>query len=519
MTDSSLDLRQLAFDRTPSPSAATRQRRRWMTRFVIPGIIFAGFISLLTVATGMQMRSVPGVTVVPVITQRADVQQSGTVLFQAAGWIEPRPTAIRAAALTGGVVEELLVVEGQNVEAGETVAKLIATDAQLNVEHSRTMVEIRKAELQRVTADQVAAKLRLENPAHLDAELGDAENVLAQTVTEVEKLPFLIRTAEAEAEFALQNLASKKAAADAISATVLKQTERDQKSAQNSLEELRARQINLAKEASTLQTRVAALRRQKELLIEERRRVSETTAMVESAAAQVREAELRLRQAELALERTDIKAPVTGRVLRIMAAPGSRVMGLEELAGQSSSTVVEMYDPKRLQVRADVRLEDVSRVFPGAPVEIETAAVEGKLRGRVLLPTSTASVQKNTLEVKVELLDPPDFVSPEMLVKVSFLAPEIPESDSSSQTQTDQMFVPDSLVRDVDGQARVWIVDSQQLARQVTIQTGNTTPDGLRLVVSGLQMTDKLIASNPENLTDGTAVKIDGEDQSLGLRR
>jgi hypothetical protein len=83
-----------------------------------------------------------------------------------------------------------------------------------------------------------------------------------------------------------------------------------------------------------------------------------------------------------------------------------------------------MYEPSRLQVRADVRLEDVSRVIPGAPVEIETAAVQGVVKGRVLQSTSTANVQKNTLEVKVELLDPPEALSPEMLVKASFLAPE-----------------------------------------------------------------------------------------------
>ena len=34
------------------------------------------------------------VTVTPVIVTRADVQQEGTPLFQAAGWIEPQPSAV-----------------------------------------------------------------------------------------------------------------------------------------------------------------------------------------------------------------------------------------------------------------------------------------------------------------------------------------------------------------------------------------------------------------------------------------
>jgi hypothetical protein len=194
-------------------------------------------------------------------------------------------------------------------------------------------------------------------------------------------------------------------------------------------------------------------------------------------------------------------------------------MGLEELAGQSSSTILEMYDPQRLQVRADVRLEDVARVIPGAPVEVETAAFKGVLQGRVLLPTSLANVQKNTLEVKVELLNPPQTVSPEMLVKVAFLAPEDTKADSSAITQADQMFIPDSLVFDSDGQSYVWIVDGQQQARHVAIQRGDSTPDGMTHVMSGLQVTDKLIASGTEQLADGMNVRIQSEDQTLGLRR
>ena len=102
--------------------------------------------------------------------------------------------------------------------------------------------------------------------------------------------------------------------------------------------------------------------------------------------------------------------------------------------------------------------------------------------------------------------------------KVSFLAPEDPKADSSAITQTDQMFIPDSLVSDTDGQSYVWIVDGQQQARHVAIQRGHSTPDGLTHVISGLQVTDKLIASGVEQLADGINVKIRSEDQTLGLR-
>ena len=56
-------------------------------------------------------------------------------------------------------------------------------------------------------------------------------------------------------------------------------------------------------------------------------------------------------------------------------------MGTDPTAEHSSSTIVTLYDPNRIQVRADVRLEDVPLVVPGQPVQIETAWSRKPLRG------------------------------------------------------------------------------------------------------------------------------------------
>src|SRR6056297_2647368 len=119
MSESQLDLSRLALERSPSNAAPkTRRRRRWVSRYVIPPGILMGFVALLGAAAGRQFLPSPAVTVVPVIVKRGEVQQAGTPLFQAAGWIEPRPTSVSVAALAPGVVQELLVVEGQKITKG-----------------------------------------------------------------------------------------------------------------------------------------------------------------------------------------------------------------------------------------------------------------------------------------------------------------------------------------------------------------------------------------------------------------
>lgn len=516
MSASQTDLSKLVFDRSGANSGkSTRHRSRWISRYVLPGGILLGLVALLAAAAGRHVFPKPSVTVVPVIVMRSATQPAGTTLFQAAGWIEPRPTSISVPALAAGVLEELLVVEGQQVTKGESIARLIAIDAEIALRQAKATLAIREAERQRAASEHRAAIARLENPIHLQVQLADARSLLAKAMTESEKLPFQIRSASATVAFTRSSLEGKQAAQSAIAGVMVEQAVRDHTAAVAELEELQQRGPNLKREIDALQEKVEALETQRSLLIEERRQAEEAQAKMDSAAALCDEAGLQVQQAQLNLDRTIVRAPMDGRILRLVAMPGTRVMGLDQAAGQSSSTVVEMYDPMRLQVRADVRLEDVPLVTVGAPVAIETASSDSVIAGRVLQTTSSASVQKNTLEVKVELIDPPPAVGPEMLVTASFLAPER-TGGMSEPVETERIYAPGQLVLSEAEGDFVWIVDADSCAVQKSVTVGKAGPDGLVEIRTGLNPTDKLITSGTAQLSDGTEVLISGEDQALG---
>ncbi len=518
MSNAPLDLSQLALDRTPHSETTRVKPRRmpWLSRYVLPIGMLLGFITLLGVATGRRLLPSPSVTVVPVIVKRSEVHQAGTTLFQSPGWIEPRPTAISVAALTPGVIDELLVVEGQQVAMGEAIARLISIDAELIVAQAKNLLAIREGELNRVAAELEAAHIRVENPVHLQVNLADAQSNLAKAQTELAKLPFLLTAAEANVQYTLSSMEGKHSAGEAISGRVVAQAESEHARAHAELQELRSRKPNLQREVDALTDKVRAIDKQIDLLVEETRQVEEAKAKLQSAVAMRDEAKLQVRQAELALARNVVRAPMNGRVLRLIAFEGTRVMGLESTAGQSSSTVIEMYDPNRLQVRADVRLEDVPMVTLGQPVEIETASSKGVIQGRVLQMTSSANIQKNTLEVKVELIDPPPTVSPEMLVTATFRAPLV-ENRSPQSTATERMLVPRQLLQSDDSGTFVWIVDANDVAQRSSVEVGNTTADGLIEIKSGLRATDKMIVSGVDGLKHGGAVKVNGDDQTLGM--
>ena len=506
-----VDLRALALERSEAKAPARPRRKPIFVRYVVPAAIVFGFLGLLGWAARESLAPATSVTVVPVVVTRAEVQQSGTPLFQAAGWIEPRPTPLYVSALTEGVVESLLVVGGQSVEQGEPLARLIDVDAKLALREAEAARDLQRAQVDVATAELKAAKLSAENPAHLEALLAEAQSALAQTETGVAQLPFLVASAEAREEFARRTVAARESAGIAVAGQQLREAQSELAVAQAQLEELRQRGPRLKAEADALRKRADALSTQLQLLIEERKRVENAQAELAAANARLSQAELAVEKAQLALSRAVIVSPICGRVLSVIASPGSRVMGLSPQSTLDSSSVLTLYDPKSLQIRADVRLEDVSLVQPGQPALIETASSKEPMRGTVLLPTSSANVQKNTLEVKIALDDPPESIRPEMLVTATFLAPELPDSELQESVQPERILVPRRLVQSADGGASIWIVDGDGLARNRAVTTGAAGTAELVEVIEGLTPTDKLISSGTEGLSEGQRVSISGE--------
>ena len=208
-----------------------------------------------------------------------------------------------------------------------------------------------------------------------------------------------------------------------------------------------------------------------------------------------------------------VYAPVDGRILNLTTQPGSHVMGSTgAMQGEDRSTVVKMYDPHQLQVRVDVRFEDLPQTGGGQPAAIRSPAVLEPLTGEVLFLTGFANIQKNTLEVKVSVDDPPAVLKPEMLVDVTFLAPDMEESDQQP-TEQFRLFVPQSLVLREGDVAFVWVADvAEQLARRQRVVLGENQTSNFIEVTDGLTAASRLIASGREQLADGDRIRITGEE-------
>lgn len=516
-TSSKLDLSQLAVGRSNQPAPRLKVRRAWLGRYVVPGIILLGFFAMFGWAARDSFLPAQSITITPVVVSRAEVKQEGTPLFQAAGWVEPRPTPVIASALAPGVVKEMLVIEGQSVEKGKAVATLIDTDAIIALKQAQANHALQQAEVRRAEAAFVAAKTNLEKPLALQAELADAETLLAKTERELVNLPFALKSAKTREQLAAENVKRKEAAGDAIVGRLLREARAELADATNAVQEMTAREPTLQAQLKSLRQKRTALAERLKLLTDEKRAVAEAEANLAVSRAQAEQTALAVEAAELRLQRMTVISPISGRVLSLEARPGQRLSGINPHSEQGSSAVVSLYDPARLQVRVDVRLEDVPQVQLGQPTQIETAAHTKSIAGEVISVTTQADIQKNTLQVKVGILNPPDVIKPEMLSKVTFLAPPSPIVDGESGQSPLRLFIPRSLIVTGEGESTVWVANlTTGVASQKTVQVGQSMMHGdLVEITAGLLPTDKLIVSGRESLAEGTRVRVTGEDRTM----
>src|SRR5690606_32074240 len=103
--------------------------------------------------------------------------------------------------------------------------RLVDADAKLLLDQAQAELALREAELENANAELHAARLRLENPVHLQAVLSEAQSQLAKTETALAAIPFLIQAAEARSVYSRQNLTGKQASATVVSGRVIQQAQ------------------------------------------------------------------------------------------------------------------------------------------------------------------------------------------------------------------------------------------------------------------------------------------------------
>ncbi len=258
-------------------------------------------------------------------------------------WMSPRGTPVETVAARQASIREY-VEEEAKTRLPDVVRITMPLQGRIRP------IELREGDL--VEAGQVVAQL---DPSDLETDLIERSNTvkryeknLQQIDLAIEQAEQTVKASQAKYDFAERLFGRTKALLNR-SSTSQTELERDELQLTQSALDLRKEQLNRS-------------------MYEIMRGVVELMQASDQALQE---------KAERDRKRAEIRSPVAGVVLNAVES-NERVMAAGEL-------LLEIGDPKQLEVEADILTQDVGRVQVGNPVDIEGAAVGDTLvRGRVV---------------------------------------------------------------------------------------------------------------------------------------
>ncbi len=438
----SRDLSSLKIDR----NRRRRDSPAWSKWWIILGVL------ALVVFGVWRMLGASGA--VEVETLRVSLQTSGSssgpVVLNAAGYIVAHHK-IEVASKVPGRVSWIGVEKGDKVSKGDVLVRLEDDEFRARVQQAEGNLAALQARLAELEAGSRPEEIR-----RAEANLAEARADLAKAKLDLDRA----RELSGAGVISRQDFDNARAAYDAQEA------------------------------------RVSATERTLELL-----RIGPRKEEIDAVRGQVRQAEGQLAYDRTLLDSTLIRAPVTGAILERNVEVGEFVTtGFVGERG-AKGYVVSLADLNDLQVELDISQDDFAKLRMGHAATVSTDAFRDReYDGELVEISPEADRQKATVQVKVQVLEPDEYLRPEMNANVAFVA-EAASQGASAASPAPSIAIPASAVR--DGQVFL-LADGHAAAREVEVRR---TRSGEAEVVSGLSGGELLILAPPESLQEGDAVR------------
>ncbi len=422
---------------------------KWSKRYIIVGIAVVVLLSLSTAVYRALQGSVPEVE-----TARATVESGsvgGTVL-NATGYIVAHHKINVNSKVTGRVAW-IGVEKGDKVKEGQVLVRLEDDEFRAQFRQAEGAYESAKARL--------AALENGSRPEEIERARHDLEQAQAQLVNDKANLERM-RPLVQEGVFSRQQLD------DAV-----------------------------ARYDTSLQ-KVNSLQRTYDLV-----KIGPRKEDIDAARGQMAQAQGQMEYAKSQLDATQIRAPVTGTILERTAEKGELITAqfASSAEGGPQGSVVSLADLNDLQVELDISQGDFAKLGPKQRGVVTTDAYpDRKYNGVIAEISPEANRSKATVQVKVQIQNPDDFLRPEMNANVQFLSDEKPSAQGVSGA-----VVPMAAMKDSGGKKVVFIVYKEHAkAREVKVVAQRN--DGY--LVEGLTGGEDVIVRPPADLKDGDKIRL-----------
>ena len=443
------DLQSLKIDK--SLKVGTRGESGWATKWIVGGVLLFLLLGAARYLFDTVNKEIEVATVRVTAAQAGSGGAStGSVILNATGYIVAHHK-IQVASKVVGKVAWIGVEKGDKVREGQVIVRLEDDEY--------------RAQLRQATGNASALEARL-------LELNNGSR------------PEELQVAKANLESAQAELVNAKINRERVQKLVEAKV-----AARQQLDDAQAKYDNQV-------ARVASLERTFELA-----RLGPRKEVIQQVQGQITQANGQVDFYQTQLNNTIIRAPSTGTILERIVEKGEFVTtGFVGDRG-AKGYVVSMADLMDLQVELDINQADFARLDRRQKGVLTTDAYPDRKYEVIIAEIAPeANRQKATVQVKVKVLNPDEYLRPEMNASVAFISEDKPVSGTAAPSRP-TIYVPATAVRE----GAVFIVLNGKAIRRAVKTTG-ATAQGLR-VEDGLIGGEDIIAAPTAEIKEGIRVK------------
>jgi HlyD family secretion protein len=438
------DLKNLRIDRNRRSGAGPS---KWATRWIVSGVVLFLLLGAARFAYS-RLNVTPVVEVVRVKAASGQAAAEGSVILNATGYIIAAHK-IQVASKVLGKVAWIGVEKADKVIEGQVIVRLEDDEYRAQLQQAKGQLANLEARLQELQNGSRPEEIAV-SKANLDVAKADLENARVN----------LNRVRELAA------------------ATVAPRQQ---------LDDAQAR-------FDSQVARVASLEKTFELV-----RIGPRIEQINAVKGQLEQAKGVVAFYETQLKNTVIRAPVTGTILERAVEKGEFVTTSFVGDRGAKGYVVSLADLNDLKVELDISQNDFAKLGSRQKGVIATDAFpDRKYDGIIDEISPEANRQKATVQVKVKVLKPDEYLRPEMNANVAFIGDKPAAASTASSKPV--LTVPASAVRE----GAVFVYLGGKAIRRA-VKTGGATSQGLR-IDEGLIGGEDLIANPPPGLKDGDKV-------------
>jgi HlyD family secretion protein len=438
------ELKNLKIDRTKRSA----EPPKWATRWIVIGVLLFVLLGAWNLLS-QRLNAAPEVEVQRVRSMNASTAPQGVVL-NATGYIVAAHK-IQVAAKVIGKVKWIGVDKGDRVRENEVIVRLEDDEYQAQLQQAKGQLTMLQARLAEATngsrPEEIAQAL-----ANVESGKADLQNAKV--------------TLDRSRNLVMENVAPRQSLDDAQ-----------------------------ARYDSALQ-KVNALQKTYELV-----KIGPRQEQIDAIRGQIEQAKGVVAFAETNLANTVIRAPVTGTILERAVEKGEFVTTSFVGERGAKGYVVSLADLNDLEAELDISQNDFAKLHSGQHGVVTTDAFpDRKYDGFINEMSPEANRQKATVQVKVKIVKPDEYLRPEMNASVAFVSDEKPAKTAEAPAKP-VVLVPAPAIK--DGAVFV-LLDGKALRRPV--KTGAVSSQGVR-IEQGLIGGEDVIVNPPAGLKDGDKVR------------